>query len=168
MARIFRDEESGMIKLSWGSLQKRFLISHNQIVHFESPQPDESCWAVLVNRKLMKKEDVPSEQEDFEESLNRLLYLQAFTLENLKSVWREMMMQSLMQVFLWPVFEGEFLEGSIEHNPIVQIPLSKVLMEAARSMIPKETIHSSVFTDRFIVRTPKFEERLKILKFIDR
>jgi serine/threonine protein kinase/FixJ family two-component response regulator len=163
LARVFRTEHSGIIKVSWGTLQKRFYVAHNEIVHFESPQKDESCWAMLVNRKLMKKEDVPSESEDLEESLNRLLYQKAFSPEDFKVIWREMMMQSLMQVFLWPVFEGEFFECRIEHDPLVRISLSKVLMEATHSMIPLPAIESSLPPNRFLVRTPDFERRLKLL-----
>lgn len=163
LAEVFRTERSGVIKGSWGTLQKRFYVAHNEIVHFESPQKDESCWAVLVNRKLMKKEDVPSESEDLEESLNRLLYQKAFSPEDFKATWRELMMQSLMQVFLWPVFEGEFFECRIEHDPLARIPLSKVLMEAAHSMIPLSVIQGSLPPGRSLVRTPEFEKRLRLL-----
>jgi tetratricopeptide (TPR) repeat protein len=98
-----------------------------------------------------------------EESLNRLLYEKAFSPENFKATWRELMMQSLMQVFLWPVFEGEFFECRIEHDPLARIPLSKVLMEAAYSMIPLSAIQSSLPSGRSLVRTPEFEQRLRLL-----
>jgi serine/threonine protein kinase/ActR/RegA family two-component response regulator len=163
ISEVYRTEKMGVLKVTWGSLQKRFFITNNEIIHFESPQPEENSWGLLVNRRLMKKEDIPSPMEDLEESLNRLLYLRAFSPEDFRSVFRELMNQSVMQVFLWPVFEGEFFEGTIEHEPIARIPLSRVLMEAARSMIPIAKIESSFHSDQFIKRTDGFEERMDLL-----
>ena len=163
LTTILNQKKSGILKLSWASLQKKFLVVNNNIVHFESPQPDENCWAVLANRKLMKKEDIPSEKEDFEESLNRLLFLRAFSLEDFKTIWRELMTQSLTQVFLWPVLDAEFFEGRIEHDPLVQIPMSKIIMTAARSMIPMDVIDQRIRSDQFLARTEQFEERRRNL-----
>ena len=78
LSHIFRSEKSGVLKISWGRLEKEFLILRNEIVHFQSPQTDENVWSELVNKKLMKKEDVPTDHRDFEESVNRLLYFREF------------------------------------------------------------------------------------------
>jgi len=162
---IFRNEKSGLLKVSWGSLEKKFLIVRNELVHFESPQPDENVWAALLTRKLLKKEDTPSNREDLEESLNRLLYLGAVTPEDFKTVYRELMLQSILQVFLWPVFEGRFHAGRIEHAPLARIPLARIMMKAARSILPIEDISGSIPKDQRIVRAPGSEEHMKLFNF---
>ena len=162
LANAYRQERSGVLKASWGRLQKKFLIQHKEVILFESPQSDENFWDTMARRDLIRRTSIPSQQEGLEESLNRLLFLRAFALEDFKSVYRETMMQSLLQVFRWPAFQGEFINTKIEHDAFVRISLAGLLLEAAR-MVPSEIVEQFVPQEEFIIKTEKFEEIVETL-----
>src|SRR5207249_6064021 len=157
LSNVFRQDRSGVLNVSWGRLQKQFLIQRKEVVIFESPQSDENYWATMARRDLIQHDSIPSQQENLEESLNRLLFLRAFTVEDFKSVYREMMMQSLLQVFCWPAVQGEFINTKIEHDAFVRISLAGLLLEATR-MIPFEIVNQFVPLEEFIIKTAKFED----------
>ena len=163
LANVFRSSKSGVLKCSWANLEKKFIIAGNDVVHFVSSQTDENIWSELVNRKLLKKEDLPKDQENLEESLNRVLYLGVLKPEDFKNVYRELMARSLEEVFLWPVVEAEFHAAEIRNEPLARIAISQFLVKAARELLPMERIQDSVRKEIFIVRTPGFEERLTAL-----
>ncbi len=163
LSEIFDREATGLLKARWGRLEKQFLILRNEIVGFETPQRDESVWNVLADRNMMRKENIPSFQDDLEESLNHLLFIEAVTPEDFKATYREIQMQSVMQVFQWPVFQGEFFETKIEHDPFTSIPVAKILTDAARSVIPYENIKNRVPRNQYVVRAPRSHEILEML-----
>src|SRR5262249_52379737 len=141
---IYNHYASGVLKVSWGALQKRFLILNHNVVLFESSQHDENFWTALQQKELLKPEDLPRADQDLEEPLNHLLFLQAFSLEEFKSTYRELMKKSLMQVFQWPVSESEFFKARIENDPFCKIPVGDVLMEAARDYLPADLLKQLV------------------------
>jgi serine/threonine protein kinase/ActR/RegA family two-component response regulator len=159
LSDIFQKERNGVLKVSWGRLQKSFLILRNEIVSFESPQSDENPWNVLVKRNLMKEELLPPSTESLEESLNRLLSIGACDPEDFKAIYREMITQSMLQVFLWPTFEGKFFQARIKNEPFAMISLPAILMEAARS-VPYDSFKNKIPFTHSIVRTPKFDRIL--------
>jgi serine/threonine protein kinase len=156
LSELNRRHATGVLKVSWGPLQKKFLIDHSDVIFYESPQPDENFWTAMVQRGLMKQEDVPSAGQDLEESLNHLLFIQAFSPEDFNIIYREMTYSSILQVFLWPLMQGEFYSARIEHDAFCRIPLSRVVFEGARTMIPDEVILSRIPRDQFILATPIF------------
>lgn len=163
LAQIFKNQLSGVLRVSWGPLQKRFWIQHNEVVLFESPQPDEDLWTVLAEKNLIKKEEIPSAAAALEEALNRVLFLQVCSPEELKSTYRELMKTSLLQVYYWPQFAGEFLNAEIQHDPFTKVPLSTILLEGARNSIDFEILKDAVPSDQFIVRTSRFDSVLRSL-----
>ncbi len=163
LALIFKNQLSGVLRVSWGPLQKRFWIQHNEVVLFESPQPDEDLWAALAEKNLMKKEEIPSAAVTFEEGLNRVLFLQVCSPDDLKSTYRELMKASLLQVYYWPQFAGEFLNAEIQHDPFTRVPLGTILLEGARNRVDIEILRDAVPSDQFIVRTSRFDSILRSL-----
>ncbi len=157
LSEIYRNEYTGVLRVSWGPVQKRYMIQRNEVILFESPQPDEDFWSALVKKKLIRKGDKPSEEADFEEALNRFLFLQMITLEDLKSVYRELMKSSILQVFYWPQCDGEFLQAELENDAFCRISLNAILLEGARKYIPYEVLKSDIPSDRWIVRTSRFD-----------
>jgi serine/threonine protein kinase/ActR/RegA family two-component response regulator len=162
LAAIFHQQASGVLKASWARLEKQFVIHRNEIVLFESPQNDENVWSALVDKRWMDRKFIPAQREGLEESLNRLLFLHAFTPEHFKTAYRETMMQSIMQVFRWPVFHGEFYKASIEHEAFAVISIAR-LFPVAAGVMPFEMIDRAVPRDQFIVRSPNFAELLTTL-----
>ncbi|MCI0603283.1 protein kinase [bacterium] len=163
LSKIFNSGSTGILKAKWGRLEKQFLILRKEIVSFESPQQDESAWTVLADRKLMRKEDIPSVHVDLEESLNHLLFIQAMTPEDFEATYREIMRQSVMQVFQWAEVQGEFLETRIEHDPFSRISIANILTDAARAVIPYEKISDRVPRNEYIVHAPGSNEILEML-----
>jgi len=163
ISNIFRSERDGLLKVQWGTLEKKFLIARNELVHFQSPQLDENVWQALIRNQSLKKDEAPPTAEDFEESLNRLFYLGLLHTDEFRIVYRELMQTSVEQLFLWPVFQGYFYPAKIENEPLARIPLTNILMRAARSIVRPEQIEESVPKSSYIIRTAKFEDRLKSL-----
>jgi len=163
LSDIYRHEYTGVLKVCWGPVQKRFMIQHNEFILFESPQPDEDFWSALQKKNLIRKEDKPSTEADFEEAINRFLFLQVISLEDLKSVYRELMKSSILQVFYWPQCEGEFLQAELENDAFCRIPLDTVLLEGARRYIPYEVLRENVPADQYIVRDSRFDAILASL-----
>jgi serine/threonine protein kinase/ActR/RegA family two-component response regulator len=163
LSDLYRHGESGVLQAEWGPLRKKFLIHHGEVIFFESPQPEENIWRVLAQRSKIRKEEIPFDEQGWELTLNRLLFQQAFTLDEFRASYRELMKAALLQIFVWPVFQGEFHRAEIQHDPFTRIPLSRMLMEGALNWIPYEVIKHQVPDDHFISRTPKFEEVLQIL-----
>jgi serine/threonine protein kinase len=160
LGEIHQQYASGVLTVSWGPLQKKFLVSRNEIVLFESPQSDENFWNMLVAANLMKREWIPAAEEELEESLNRLLSQKALSPEDFKTTYRERMKSSAIQVFLWPVCEANFYKAKIEHDPFCSITIARLIMEATRTFMPFEKIDEQVPRDHLLRRTPRFESVL--------
>ena len=163
LSDIYRHEYMGILKVSWGPVQKRFMIQRNEFILFESPQPNEDFWSALLKKNLIRKEDKPSADADFEEAINRFLFLQVIALEDLKLVYRELMKSSILQVFYWPQCEGEFVQAELENDAFCRIPLDTVLLEGARHYIPYEVLKEDVPVDQYIVRALRFDAILASL-----
>lgn len=154
---------SGVMTTRWGSLQKRFLVRQGEVLLFESSQPDESIWHFLVLKNVIKKEDVPPETESMEAALNRFLLNQTFAIETFTAAYRELMKIALMQVFFWPVFEGEFAKAKILHDTFASIRISEILLEASRSLLDYQKVKTGAPLYGYIGRTSHFEEILSTL-----
>jgi tetratricopeptide (TPR) repeat protein len=151
-----------VLTVRWASLQKRFLIRQHDIILFESSQPDESIWHSMTQKGFLKKEDLPSKSEDMESSLNRFLLNRTITLADFKQTYRDLMKAALMQVFFWPVFEGEFATASIEEDAFATVRITDVLLEAARSLVDFDVVQKQL-SPNFINRTAEFEELMATL-----
>ena len=159
---LYSESVTGVLSVRWASLQKRFLIRQREIILFESSQPDENIWHAMVQKGLLRKEDIPSKSEDMESSLNRFLLNRSITLADFKSSYRDLMKVALMQVFFWPVFEGEFADASIEHEAFASIRITEVLLEAARNLVDLKAIQQQLPAN-FINRTAEFEQLMSTL-----
>src|SRR5262245_15042120 len=155
--------QSGMITCKWNTLEKRFLVRNGEIVLFDSVQPDENIWLYLVKKGLLKREDVPINKNEIEQPLNRLLLNHAFSLEDFKRAYRELMLSALNQVHFWPVFEGHFATAQIEHEAFSSIPLIDYLLNAARETIDYALIKSQVPNGAAMKRTEQFDYLLRTL-----
>jgi serine/threonine protein kinase/CheY-like chemotaxis protein len=160
---LFNQSVSGVLTVRWAQLQKKFFIRHREIVLFQSSQPDENIWNVLVQKHGLPKDEMPPPDEDLETSLNRLLLEKTITIEDFKTAYRKVMKAALMQVFFWPVFEGEFYSANIEHDAFASMRIADLLLEAARSLINPDQIPTQFQTDLHVVRTPQFDVILSSL-----
>lgn len=154
---LFNQGTSGVVNIRWSQLQKKFLIRQREIVLFESSQHDENIWNTLLQTEVLKKEQLPLPSEDLEKSLNRFLLNQTFTLEEFKASYRRLMKAALMQVFFWPVFEGDFFPATIEHDAFTTIRIADILLEAARSLINYDHVKNHLQKEHLIQRTPQFD-----------
>jgi serine/threonine protein kinase len=163
LSKLASDGSSGVLKVRWVTLQKVFLIRQREIILFESSQTDENIWPSMLQKNLLQKEQLPAKAEDLETSLNRFLLNRTFTLQDFKTAYRDLMKAALMQVFFWPVFEGEFALATIEHDAFASIRLTEIMLEAARSLIEYKTIRTQLPVEGFLQRTSTFEDVLSTL-----
>jgi serine/threonine protein kinase len=159
---LYSESHTGVLTVRWASLQKRFLLREGEIILFESSQPDESIWHSMIQKGLLQKEELPPKSEDMESSLNRFLLNRSITLADFKSTYRDLMKVALMQVFFWPVFEGEFAEATIEQEAFASIRITEVLLEAARNLVDFNVIQKQL-SGNFISRTAEFEQLMSTL-----
>lgn len=162
LTKLYNEPQSGVITARWGALEKRFFIRDREIVHFESPLQDENIWAGLVRNKLLKMEDVPPLAANTEEYLNRLLLNQTLSLQDLKKTYRELLKGSALQVFFWPLFEGEFHRSVIERDPIASLSVADLMLESARNFEDFSLIKSYV-KDQPMFSTSQFNQVLASL-----
>jgi CheY-like chemotaxis protein/tRNA A-37 threonylcarbamoyl transferase component Bud32 len=155
--------EAGVLRVRWSGLQKHYLVRNSEIILFESTQIGENIWLALAEKNLMKNEDVPPAGADMESKLNRFLLNQLFSLEDFKKTYRELMKSSLSQVFLWPIFEGEFTSASVEHEAFSSIKIADFLMEAAHSILDYDALKSEVSQQSYLARTNHFDDVLRTL-----
>jgi len=160
---LYKQGASGVLTTRWSTLQKRFLIRQRELVLFESSQTDENIWNFLVQKHLIKKESMPLASENMESAVNRFLFNQTFALENFSSAYRELMKAALIQVFFWPVFEGDFANAVILHDSFSSVHLSEILLEASRTIIDLQKVDSEIPLYGYISRTSQFEEVLSAL-----
>lgn len=160
---LYKQGSSGVLTARWATLQKRFLVRQREIVLFESSQTDENIWNFLAQRHLIKKEDVPAASESMEAAVNRFLSNQTFTLESFSAAYRELMKAALIQIFFWPVFEGDFANAVILHDSFSSVHISEILLEASRSLIDYQKVNSEIPLYGYICRTSQFEEVLSAL-----
>ncbi|MCI0412867.1 protein kinase [bacterium] len=160
---LYSETLAGVLTVRWAALQKRFLVRHREIILFESSQPDENIWNSMIQKGLLKKEDSPPKSEDMESSLNRFLLNRSFTLADFKTAYRDLMKVALMQVFFWPVFEGEFATGSIQQDAFASIRITEIMLEAARTLVDFEAVKNQLPQNYFLSRTADFESILSTL-----
>ncbi len=155
--------QPGLVTCKWNTLEKKFLVRNGEIVSFESVQPDENIWLYLLKKGLLKREEVPVNKNELEQPLNRLLLNHAFTMEDFKRTYRELMLSALNQVLFWPVFEGHFATAQIEHEAFCSIPMVDYLLGAARETIDYVIIKSQVPSGAAMKRTEQFDYLLRTL-----
>ena len=160
---LYSETLTGVLTVRWAALQKRFLVRHREIILFESSQPDENIWNSMIQKGLLKKEDLPSKSEDMESSLNRFLLNRSFTLADFKTSYRDLMKVALMQVFFWPVFEGEFATATIQQDAFASIRITEVMLDAARTLVDFEAVNNQLPQNYFLSRTADFESILSTL-----
>jgi serine/threonine protein kinase/ActR/RegA family two-component response regulator len=163
LALVHSRLQSGLITCKWNTLEKRFLVKNSDIVLFDSVQPDENIWLYLAKKGVMKREDIPLNKNEIEQPLNRLLLNHAFTLEDFKRAYRELMISALHQVHFWPVFEGHFATAQIEHEAFCSIPMVDYLLNAARETIDYALIKAQVPNGVTMRRTEQFDYLLRTL-----
>lgn len=163
LATVFTQNQTGVITCRWNALEKRFLVRNREIIYFESVQPDESIWVFMVRKGILKKEDLPSNKTEVEQPLNRFLLNNAFTMEEFKKSYRELLLSALNQVFLWPVFEGAFATSTIENDAFCTIPLADFLLTASRSVLDIQQIKQQMQVGRALKRTFQFDFVLRSL-----
>ena len=163
LASLHTRSQSGLVTCRWNTLEKRFLVRNREILLFDSIQPDENIWVYMVKKGFLKREDVPANKNDLEQPLNRLLLNHAFTMEDFKKTYRELMMSALNQVLFWPVFEGNFATAQIDNEAFCSIPLVDYLLGAARETIDYALIRAHVPAGAAIKRTQDFDFLLRTL-----
>jgi serine/threonine protein kinase/ActR/RegA family two-component response regulator len=163
ISTLYKDERTGVLTVKWSALQKRFLVRKREILVFESSQPDENIWHAMVQKGLLSKEGIPPKSEDMESSLNRCLLNRSFTLIDFKATYRDLMKAALMQVFFWPVFEGEFADAQIEEDAFAPVRITEIMLEAGRTFLDYEIVKNQLPKDQWISRTPVFETILSTL-----
>ena len=163
LASLHTRSQSGLVTCRWNTLEKRFLVRNREILLFDSIQPDENIWVYMVKKGFLKREDVPANKNDLEQPLNRLLLNHAFTMEDFKKTYRELMMSALNQVLFWPVFEGNFATAQIDNEAFCSIPVVDYLLGAARETIDYALIRAHVPAGAAIKRTQDFDFLLRTL-----
>lgn len=163
MSHIYNSGDSAVMTFRWSSLQKRFLVKQREIVLFESSQLDENVWDAMLQRELMKDSDLPRRNVDLETFLNQSLLAGKFTMESFRMCYRDVMKASIIQVFFWPVFEGEVTKAQIEHDGFVTIRIAELLLEAARTFIDFQRAGKELPREQRIARTATFETVLSTL-----
>lgn len=162
LAHLHAQTSSGVLIVTWGSVQKKFYIRQKELVLFESSQQDENIWTAMVRKNLINKEEIP-QKENLEQALNRFFLKQRFTVESFKSTYHQLMKAAIMQVFFWPVFEGEFYGTNIHHHPFAAIRIGDVLLEASRSLLDLNNVKKQLPMDRILQRTSRFEQVLSTM-----
>lgn len=163
LCNVGRGNFSGQMVGKWASLDKKFLVRNREVLLFQSNQPDESIWKFLQNKNIINATDIPENKDDVESNLNRFLLHGAFTMEQFKIAYRELLKSALMQVFLWPIFEGEFYPAGIEHDAFVRIPIYDILLEACRSLLDYPSLQKELPAATQIRKTGDFEQILSSL-----
>lgn len=163
LSEINHQNLSGVLSSKWATLSKKLLIRQHEFLYFESNQPDESIWKFLQNKKILTADEVPASKEDLESALNKFLLEHRFSMEQFKIAYRELMKGAVMQLFLWPLYEGEFFPAVIENDAFVRIPLNDVLLEACRTFLDYSSLKSGLPPTAQIRRTPDFEQVLSPL-----
>ena len=158
LVEITKRNESGILVARWGPLEKRFLILQGNLVFYESPQIEENVWKQLVERGILDAQKVSVQNQNLEETLNRLLFLQELSLDDFTACYRPLMKNALLEVFHWPVVHIEFYKAEIKQDSFCKIPLTAILMEGARNSMDYESIRHQVPGNLLIMRTPKFDE----------
>jgi serine/threonine-protein kinase len=160
LAELYRQTATGIMKVNWLALQKRFLIRGGEIVFFESTQQNESLESLMVQRNWLKQSEILPDGKDPEGLMCRVLLSRVCTLDQLKDAYLKLLKEALVQVFHWPVFEGEFYPSKIENEPFVSLRLSDVLLESSRTLIDLNWVRSQIPCDSLINKTPSFEQLL--------
>jgi serine/threonine protein kinase/CheY-like chemotaxis protein/tetratricopeptide (TPR) repeat protein len=158
LVEISRKNESGVLIARWGPLEKRFLILQGDVVFYESPQIEENVWKKIIERGILDAQKVSVQNQNLEETLNRLLFLQELSLDDFTACYRPLMKNALLEVFHWPVVDIEFYKAEIKQDSFCKIPLTAILIEGARNSMDYESIRHQVPRNVLIVRTPKFDE----------
>jgi|GEM_PF-3254327 len=160
---VYSENLTGVLTVRWSSLQKRFLLRQREILVFESSQPDESIWNAMTQKGLLNKEDAPPQSEDMETTLSRCLLNHAFTLVDFKTTYRDLMKAALMQVFFWPVFDGDFADAAIEEDAFAPVRLTEIMLEASRTFLDYGVVRNQIPKDHWISKSPAFETILSTL-----
>jgi len=163
LTELFSEGQTGVLTVRWATLQKRFLLRQREIILFESSQPDENIWNSMVQKNLLKKEQLSSKSDNIETSLNRHLFNRNLTLADFKTAYRDLMKAAIIQVFFWPVFEGEFATATIEQDAFCSIRLTEIMLEATRTLVDMETVRSQLPKVGFLARSSNFESILSTL-----
>lgn len=160
LAELYRQGATGIMKVNWLTLQKRFLIRRGEAVFFESTQQNESLEHLMFEKKWLNQSDLLPDGKDPEGLICRVLLSKACTLDQFREAFLGHLKEALMQVFHWPVFVGEFFPAKIENEPFASLRLSDVLLESSRTLIDINWIRSQMQADALINKTPSFEQLL--------
>lgn len=163
LAEINQKNLSGVLSSKWATLSKKLLIRQHEILLFESNQPDESIWKFLQRKNILAADEQPANNETVETALSKFLLEHRFSMEQFKIAYRELMKGAVMQVFLWPMFEGDFYPATIEHDAFVRISINDVLLEACRTFLDFSSLKSALPPTVPIRRTADFEQVLSAL-----
>ncbi|HET6267468.1 MAG TPA: protein kinase, partial [Acidobacteriota bacterium] len=163
LAGVNQQNLPGVLTAKWGGLQKTFLVRQRHVVLFESSQTDEDIWAFLVHKNIITAQDMPAKNAGLEATLAKYLLDQKFSMEQFKIAYRELMKSALLQIFLWPVFEGEFAHAGIEHDAFVKVPIADALLEASRTLIDLSALKEDLAPSDIISKTSEFEQVLSTL-----
>lgn len=160
LAGLYRELATGVMKVSWLSVKKDFLIRHGEIVFFESNQPEESLATLVASKKWLPQSDLPQGAPDQENMIRRVLSSGSCTAEQFSKAYLKLMTAATYSMFHWPVFQGEFFPAEIENEPFSTLRISDVLLEASRNLIENEWVKARIPQDSLINRTQSFEQLL--------
>lgn len=160
LAGLYRELATGVMKVSWLSVKKDFLIRHGEIVFFESNQPEESLASLVASKKWLPQSELQQSTPDQETLIRRVLGSGNCTAEQFSKAYLKLMTAATYSMFHWPVFQGEFFTAEIENEPFSSLRISDVLLEASRNLIDNEWVKARIAQDSLINRTPSFEQLL--------
>lgn len=160
LSTLYLSPHAGVLTIRTSDRKIDFLVENRHILFLDSPDEEETIWALLLEAGFIKKNEVPQPGSDFRECLMRFLLKQAFGFEDLKKVYRHHLKKVIMEVGRWSGVACEFHTGEVLYDDIEGIFLGDALLDLARSILSYEEIQEHYEPGCYLTRSPDFDRLL--------
>jgi serine/threonine protein kinase len=167
MSVLFASGTNGALTVIDGDARKTFYIRNRDIIYFESNQPEDDIWRWLIDKKEIDAKNLPPQHETLQPVLTRVLSKGGIRFKDFKFRYQELAKRVLSELLKNPSAESEFLSCDIEGEALCKIPLSGLLLKAARYTIDLKDVLNEIKPDSFLDRTPLFDHLISGLSLTE-
>lgn len=153
LSALYVSPHSGVLTVrSTSRLTFQFLVEKRHILFLEAPDAEQTIWKLLLDARLIQKEEVPPPGSDFRDHLMRFLINQSFGFDDVKKVYRQYLQSALMDAGRWEEIECEFHSGEVRNDDIEGLFIGDAILDLARTVIPYEKIEEYFEKNRNLSR----------------
>lgn len=150
---LYQQNESGVLKVNWAGMEKKFLIRNGESIFFESTLQGENIWHVICQRKKIQKPEIAGV---FSAWLEHFIVNGLVSLEDFRKFQAEIMKMALMSITLWPTAEAEFFPCSVSEPTMGAVPLADVVLDFYRSVLDFNDIRKQLPEQFHFFAAPHF------------